>query len=64
MYQNHGLILLGLKTVEGRTNKGLFKDIHVGDIVEWTNDSIMPRSVQTRITEKGVYPTFREYLVT
>lgn len=35
-----------------------------GDIVEWTNDSIIPRSVQTRITGKAVYPTFREYLET
>lgn len=58
------LILLGLKTVEGRKNRGLFKDMRIGDTVVWTNDSIMPRSVQTRITGKAVYPTFREYLET
>jgi ASC-1-like (ASCH) protein len=58
------LILLGLKTVEGRKNRGLFAQMKVGDIVEWTNDSIIPRSVQTRITGKAVYPTFREYLET
>jgi len=56
------LILLRLKTVEGRRNKGRFKDMKVGDIVEWTNDNFMPRSVLTRITGKAEYPTFREYL--
>lgn len=58
------LILLGLKTVEGRKNRGLFQQMKDGDIVEWTNDSIIPRSVQTRITGKAVYPTFIEYLET
>ena len=58
------LILLGLKTVEGRKNRGLFQQMKDGDIVEWTNDSIIPRSVKTRITGKAVYPTFREYLET
>ena len=58
------LILLGLKTVEGRKNRGLFAQMKDGDIVEWTNDSIIPRSVQTRITGKAVYPTFIEYLET
>jgi ASC-1-like (ASCH) protein len=58
------LILLGLKTVEGRKNRGLFQQMQDGDIVEWTNDSIIPRSVKTRITGKAVYPTFREYLET
>ena len=58
------LILLGLKTVEGRKNKGRFKEMKVGDIVEWTNDNFMPRSILTRITGKAEYPTFREYLET
>jgi ASC-1-like (ASCH) protein len=56
------LILLGLKTVEGRKNKGRFKDMKVGDIVEWTNDDFMSRSVLTKITGKAEYPTFKEYL--
>jgi ASC-1-like (ASCH) protein len=58
------LILFGLKTVEGRKNRGLFQQMKDGDIVEWTNDSIIPRSVKTRITGKAVYPTFIEYLET
>lgn len=57
-------ILLGLKTVEGRKNKGRFKEMKIGDIVEWTNDNFMQRSVLTKITGKSEYPTFREYLET
>ena len=56
------LILLGLKTVEGRKNKGRFKDMKVGDIVEWSNDDFMSRSFLTKITGKAEYPTFKEYL--
>jgi ASC-1-like (ASCH) protein len=58
------LILLGLKTVEGRKNKGRFKEMKVGDIVEWTNDNFMQRSILIRITGKAEYSTFREYLET
>ncbi len=58
------LISLGLKTVEGRRNKGRFKDMDIGDIVEWTNDNFKPRSVMTRITRKAEYSTFAEYLET
>ena len=56
------LILLGLKTVEGRRNKGKFKEIKVGDIIQWNNFNFKPRSVLTKITGKHIYPTFREYL--
>lgn len=58
------LINLGLKTVEGRKNKGRFHDMKVGDIIEWTNNDFMPRSVKTRITKKVQYSTFKEYLET
>ncbi len=58
------LISLGLKTVEGRKNKGRFKEMEVGDLVEWSNNDFMPRSVLTRITGKIEYPTFAEYLET
>lgn len=36
------LISLGLKTVEGRKNKGLFKEMQVGDIIKWTNSDFNP----------------------
>ena len=58
------LILLGLKTVEGRRNKGKFKEMKVGDIIQWNNFNFMPRSVLTKITGKHIYPTFKEYLET
>ena len=69
------LILLGLKTVEGRRNKGKFKEMKVGDIIQvgnkygmvtdiiqWNNFNFRPRSVLTRVTGKTEYPTFKEYL--
>ena len=31
------LISLRLKNVEGRKNKGIFKEMQVGEIIEWTN---------------------------
>ena len=49
----------GTKTVEGRRNKGRFKEMKVGDVVVWFNEQT---SVKTVITEKNVYLTFREYL--
>ena len=56
------LISLGLKVVEGRKNKGRFKEMNVGDIIEWTNNDFNPRSCKTKIIGKKEYPTFREYL--
>lgn len=58
------LISLGLKTVEGRKNKGRFKDMQVGEIVEWKNADFNLRSVLTRIAHKKEYDTFAEYLET
>lgn len=58
------LISLGLKTVEGRKNKGRFKDMKIGDMVEWHNNDFLPRTVMTRITRKVEYSTFKEYLKT
>ena len=56
------LIHLGLKTVEGRKNKGRFKDMQVGEIIEWHNDDFKPRTILTQITHKATYPTFADYL--
>lgn len=58
------LISLGLKTVEGRKNKGKFKDMQVNDVIEWKNDDFNPRKTRTRITKKVTYQTFEEYLTT
>jgi ASC-1-like (ASCH) protein len=56
------LISLGLKTVEGRKNKGIFKEMKVGDIIQWTNDDFDNRTVLTKIIKKVEYDTFSEYL--
>lgn len=58
------LISMGLKTIEGRRNKGKYKDMKVGDIIEWVNEDFAKRSVMTRVTEKNNYSTFKEYLET
>lgn len=58
------LISIGLKTVEGRKNKGKFKEMKIGDVIEWINNDFMPRSVMTRVVDKNVYSTFKEYLET
>lgn len=58
------LIALGLKTVEGRKNKGRFKEMQVGDKVRWINKDFGYRDVMTEVTRKQEYKTFREYLET
>jgi len=58
------LISLGLKTVEGRKNRGKFKEMKVGDVVKWTNDNFLKRQILTKITGKAEYKTFAEYLET
>jgi ASC-1-like (ASCH) protein len=56
------LISLGLKTVEGRKNKGIFKEMKVGDIIQWTNDDFDNRTVLTKLIKKVEYDTFSDYL--
>ena len=56
------LISLGLKTIEGRKNKGRFVEMQVGEIIEWQNNDFKSRSILTRITKKQEYNTFKEYL--
>jgi ASC-1-like (ASCH) protein len=56
------LISLGLKTVEGRLNKGNFQTLQIGDRIEWTNDDFKPRNTYTKVVGKHIYPSFKEYL--
>jgi len=58
------LISLGLKTVEGRKNKGKFKDMEIGDIIQWHNEDFKERTILTKIIGKNEYKTFEEYLTT
>ena len=58
------LISLGLKTVEGRLDCGDFKSVQVGDLIQWTNNDFLDRTVITRVIEKRHYFSFREYLDT
>jgi hypothetical protein len=52
------LIQLGLKTVEARKNKGKFKEMKVGDTIEWRNNNFKPRSFLTQVIGKAEYPNF------
>ncbi len=68
VYEKHlsepwfSLIKLGLKKVEGRINRGDFKNMNVGDIVKWTNSDFMQRSISTVILDKINYKSYNEYL--
>jgi ASC-1-like (ASCH) protein len=59
------LIKCGLKTTEGRLNKGDFAEMKRGDLITFTNEemsSLGKRSFQVRITSKRTYPSFDAYL--
>lgn len=58
------LISMGMKTVEGRKNKGVFKDMKIGDVITWYNDDFKSREIKTKVTGKRIYMTFQEYLET
>ncbi len=58
------LISLGLKTVEGRKNKGRFGSMQPGQIIKWINEDFKPRHVYTKITRVTRYDTFEDYLRT
>ena len=54
------LVDLGIKTVEGRLNRGKFKSIEVGDIISWSNDDFWPRKCVSKVTAKRYYKSFEE----
>ena len=50
-------VLKGIKTVEGRLNKGKFARIKIGDVIE-----IETEDIKFDVIEKNVYSSFREML--
>ena len=67
------LIKKGIKSAEGRLNKGDFTHMKVGDIVTWTNTikkekngktKIINRKVKTKITGIGNYSSFYQMIKT
>lgn len=58
------LISMGHKTVEGRKNKGVFKDMKIGEVITWFNDDFNHREIKTKVIRKTEYKTFRKYLET
>ena len=57
------LIKLGLKTVEGRLNKGSFSNMKKGDTIIFVNNDFGIRKIKIRIKEIIYYNTFKEYLL-
>ena len=58
------LIKLGLKTCEGRLNKGDFAKMQPGDVIEFTNQELgFHRSCVVRVISIKEYPSFEKYLV-
>jgi ASC-1-like (ASCH) protein len=58
------LIATGLKTVEGRINKGKFAGLAIGDIITFYNDDFNHREISVKVTRKTSYPNFKAYLET
>ncbi len=56
------LIGLGIKDVEGRLNRGKFKELKEGDIIEWNNEDFKPRTISTQISKITKYKSFTEYI--
>ena len=57
------LIKVGLKTVEGRLNKGDFMSLNKGDILSITNNELgFERKYEIQITSIHKYKTFSDYL--
>lgn len=52
----YSFILNGQKTVEGRLNKGKFKDVEVGDEIVINQES------RFKVLAKNIYPSFREMI--
>lgn len=57
------LIILGIKKVECKINRGIYSDMKVGDIIIWTNKLFYSKSIRTTIINKSYYDNFREYSI-
>lgn len=53
----HSMVINGLKTVEGRLNKGKFAEIEIGDVL-----IMRPEGKKFRVIGKRIYKTFKEMI--
>ena len=59
------LVKIGIKTVEGRLNKGRFANMNIGDIFVFTNNEfIFERKFKIRIKNISYHKDFQTYLET
>ncbi len=57
------LIKEGKKKVEGRIHKNQYREMQVGNLVEFQNESDPQQTLLCRIDHKQVYPSFKQMLV-
>ena len=58
------LVILGLKTVEGRLKRGNILDIKPGDTITFYNNDIFKREHTVYVSKCNTYNTFNDYLST
>lgn len=56
------LIKEGKKTVEGRVHKNKYREMQVGDLIEFQNENDPQQTLLCRIEHKRVYPSFKQML--
>jgi len=56
------LMQCGVKTVEGRLNKGGYSILEIGDTIEFTPSESIAKSFTLAIKEIRVYASFQDYL--
>lgn len=58
------LIVLGWKNIECRKNHGRFKEMKIGDIIQFVNNDFLPRTISVLIVRKKEYSNFKDCLIT
>ena len=57
----YSLIKKGIKSVEGRLNKGLFSKIQTGDVIVWKTKNDKD-GIKTQVVKKIIYKSFKEMI--
>jgi len=56
------LIMIHIKTIEGRPNQGDWAETREGDQIDWVNEDFeFKREFRTLIVSKKLYPSFESY---
>lgn len=58
---SYALIMFGLKRVDCKINKGIYRDMKVGDTIIWNNKLFYSKSIKTTIVNKTNHNKFIDY---